>query len=39
MINKHELEKFLGFTLGAKDISLIIARDKEQLSEYISEMG
>lgn len=38
MINKEEFEKFLGFTAGAKDVSLVVG-DEKQLEEMVKELA
>ena len=38
MIDKIEFQKFLEYTLSQKDISLIIAKDNEELKEFVLEL-
>lgn len=38
MIKKEEFKKFLGYTIGAKDISLIIAHDSDEMKEFVMEL-
>ena len=38
MINTNEFQKFLEYTLSQKDISLIIAKDNEELKEFVLEL-
>lgn len=38
MINKEEFGKFIEYTIGAKDISLVIAQDNKELKEFVLEL-